>query len=259
MTYKKTTLALALTSALSVALNMGVAQAAIIDFEFDGLFTFLDSGGIPFINTGLPFYDDSTWGYGLRTQISGTLQFNTANASGSGSINPFQLFGPGTFIDGFEFKSVENNLMIGRMDVGWNGTSYTTEIVLDASGLLAEVPTMAVGNTYDATSCAISEACATPASNDIKRGSLPIGPAPIATSSYNVVRGTGTLDQLSLGSDDGIGGSPLTSGPYSTYNQNYDFTSLTVTNISAVPVPAAVWLFGSGLLGLAGLARRRRT
>jgi len=29
--------------------------------------------------------------------------------------------------------------------------------------------------------------------------------------------------------------------------------------ISAVPVAAAVWLFGSGLLGLAGVARRRKT
>lgn len=28
-------------------------------------------------------------------------------------------------------------------------------------------------------------------------------------------------------------------------------------NVSAVPVPAAVWLFGSGLIGLAGVARRR--
>jgi len=29
-------------------------------------------------------------------------------------------------------------------------------------------------------------------------------------------------------------------------------------NVSAVPVPAAVWLFGSGLMGLMGLARRQR-
>lgn len=29
--------------------------------------------------------------------------------------------------------------------------------------------------------------------------------------------------------------------------------------VSAVPVPAAVWLFGSGLLGLIGVARRKKT
>ncbi len=32
---------------------------------------------------------------------------------------------------------------------------------------------------------------------------------------------------------------------------------ITVGNVTAVPVPAAVWLFGSGLLGLVGVARRR--
>jgi hypothetical protein len=28
---------------------------------------------------------------------------------------------------------------------------------------------------------------------------------------------------------------------------------------SAVPLPAAAWLFGAGLIGLAGVARRRKT
>jgi hypothetical protein len=31
-----------------------------------------------------------------------------------------------------------------------------------------------------------------------------------------------------------------------------------VTDVAAVPVPAAVWLFGSGLLGLIGVARRKK-
>jgi len=31
-----------------------------------------------------------------------------------------------------------------------------------------------------------------------------------------------------------------------------------VREVSAVPIPAAVWLFGSGLIGLAGLARRKK-
>lgn len=41
---------------------------------------------------------------------------------------------------------------------------------------------------------------------------------------------------------------------------NYDETGamVVVQNLSAVPVPAAVWLFGSGLLGLIGVARKRR-
>ncbi|MEA3242882.1 MAG: VPLPA-CTERM sorting domain-containing protein [Pseudomonadota bacterium] len=32
---------------------------------------------------------------------------------------------------------------------------------------------------------------------------------------------------------------------------------LSATASSVVPIPAAVWLFGSGLLGLVGIARRK--
>ena len=34
--------------------------------------------------------------------------------------------------------------------------------------------------------------------------------------------------------------------------------TLGIDNITAVPVPAAFWLFGSGLLGLIGIARRKK-
>jgi hypothetical protein len=58
-------------------------------------------------------------------------------------------------------------------------------------------------------------------------------------------------------------------GPASLWGQNGNVTSakaftvsltsagLTYTAISAVPLPAAVWLLGSGLLGLVGVARRK--
>lgn len=50
-----------------------------------------------------------------------------------------------------------------------------------------------------------------------------------------------------------------------TFNSSFlafdDFDSMygewTTVSLTAVPVPAAVWLFGSGLLGLVGIARRK--
>ena len=37
----------------------------------------------------------------------------------------------------------------------------------------------------------------------------------------------------------------------------YCYGTIDNVNINAVPVPAALWLFGSGLLGLVGIARRK--
>lgn len=39
---------------------------------------------------------------------------------------------------------------------------------------------------------------------------------------------------------------------------NFDF-AVSVEQSAVIPVPAAVWLFGSGLLGLVGVARRKKT
>ena len=48
---------------------------------------------------------------------------------------------------------------------------------------------------------------------------------------------------------DGINGISFVDGPLIGFSANYNF--------GQVPVPAAVWLFGSGFIGLIGLARRR--
>lgn len=54
---------------------------------------------------------------------------------------------------------------------------------------------------------------------------------------------------------DGIRGLGMIDGAFPNFNANFDFT---VAATSEVPVPAAVWLLGSGLLGLVGVARRRK-
>jgi hypothetical protein len=42
----------------------------------------------------------------------------------------------------------------------------------------------------------------------------------------------------------------MENGPFPGFNAAF--------NLQAVPVPAAVWLLGSGLVGLVGVARRRK-
>jgi hypothetical protein len=62
------------------------------------------------------------------------------------------------------------------------------------------------------------------------------------------------------GSTISMGDSPV-GGPWSAWdgvNAPYNFTNTYEgATINPVPVPAALWLFGSGLIGLVGVARRR--
>ena len=50
---------------------------------------------------------------------------------------------------------------------------------------------------------------------------------------------------------DGVNGITIVDGPFQGFSANYNFDRV-------VPVPAALWLFGSGLIGLIGIARRKK-
>lgn len=52
-------------------------------------------------------------------------------------------------------------------------------------------------------------------------------------------------------------GTPMVSGPFPDQAPAFNGV-VSAADTSPVPVPAAVWLFGSGLVGLAGIARRRK-
>ena len=260
MNFKKTALTVALGTALG--LSACASQAVTLQMDYDGLFTMLSPVGNVIQNDALPYYYDTSWGYGVRTQITGTMSFNTATGAGSATVDPFNFFagsGQAVFND-VQFQAVGGGLMLGNMLYSWNGSDVVTQIVLDASGLFAALSNGGVMQgpygVIDGAYCAATSTCAIPASNGVANNTVAIGPALVATSTFNTMGQTGTtttIGQLSLGVDDGIGGSPMDNGPTIDFNINLDITS-----VNPIPVPAAVWLFGSGLVGLAGVARRRK-
>lgn len=258
---KKLAIATAVSSVLGV--SSGVS-ADTIDFSFTALNTWASLSGAPIVNT------NSTHSGGFRTPVSGTGTFDTVTGMGSATVSPFSFLGGGfkTF-SGISLQAIGNGggvhpsptLIAGEMSYDWNSNlGIPVTMVYDAAGFFANLP--APGNTVTIGSgCA---GCAVSATADgvvtvpsVGTFTFAIGAVPIAMTNYNTA-GT-TLGSLFPLVDDGIAGSPETTAPFPGFNNLFDFTSITATNTSLVPVPAAVWLFGSGLAGLIGIARRRRS
>jgi hypothetical protein len=87
-------------------------------------------------------------------------------------------------------------------------------------------------------------------------------------SSFNAVGGVGqSLEFFFLAGNGTLPNNNVTNVRYGntegfstwTLNSDSSFMYMTPGAVSAVPVPAAAWLFASGLLGLVGIARRRKT
>ena len=55
---------------------------------------------------------------------------------------------------------------------------------------------------------------------------------------------------------DTIPGTPMLDGAFPGWNAAFDLNP--APQLAAIPIPAAAWLFGSGLVGLAGIARRKK-
>ena len=265
MNLKKSALSIAIGTVIGLG-TVNTSQALTINMDYEGLFTLLDPTGNSIANVSKPYYYDATWNYGNRTQISGTMSFDANTGAGTGTVTPFEFFSGGPVITSdLNFQAIGDGLILGNMNFSWRGSNTTTNIVLDATGLFSSFANglPPIGTIIDQSFCAASGACATPASNNVNKLRVQIGPVPIATSSFNVAGSSGfgtTINQLSLGTDDGIGGSPMDNGQFSQANANFDFTSLTIVSNPHyyVPIPASVWLFGSGLLALSGISRRRK-
>jgi hypothetical protein len=191
---------------------------------------------------------------------------------------------------GVTFQVIDTiGTMIGSMLFSWNAGGHYVSIVMDASGMFGSLLAAMEGG-YTST---ISGVGAFPASNNINFGTpkipfyAPLGPTPAATktlntgagcdgltlatqvNAYTIVTNMANVGVCTSGmADDGIGGDPMTSVAFEGFNANFDITWVhldypppqctSCPPPPPVPVPPAVWLLGSGLLGLFGLARRKK-
>lgn len=261
----------AAVSACLLALVTTVSNASVYNFTFTGVFTVLDSSGDFLVNADAT---TNSWS-GNRTDVAGTFAFDDVAGSGTVTVDPFNFFGGGPVI--FTSGATQaigdgignpGNLMIGGFIYNWNGNNgLNMDLVWDVSGLFDALNMgMTAGDVISGDQVVIGGnsfpiASALPASNSVMAGpsSFPIGPTPMATTTFDLTGGA-----LPLITDlSGIAGSPQTTGPYLGFSASLDIGDansmhLVSVTASAVPVPATVWLFGSGLLGLAGMARRRK-
>ncbi|HSJ48532.1 MAG TPA: VPLPA-CTERM sorting domain-containing protein [Gammaproteobacteria bacterium] len=258
---KNTYKAVISTAVLSGVLLATPVSAAVYEFHFTGKYTLLNNDG--------SFADQQS--------ISSTLTYDASLGVGFSadlSIEDFVTFGATATVHDISLqRHGTTNLVIGNMLVDWNVTAgIPLSMVWDATGLFNAIDLgLQAGDVISGTylkrngQTIADVGSATPASDAL---GLNQGPAPLAVSTWNTTTlctpGVDCMGNALSGgapfSDDGIGGSPLIDSPFLGVNINFDIgsgNSLTVLSISEVPVPAALWLLGSGLIGLFGVARRK--
>lgn len=220
---------LVIGSAVAAALSMGATSAhaalasnAVLDFA-DGNYV---------CNAGAGTYPNCSYGtnvptgsyFGMDTSGDGVIQNGEKNA----------LTSAGTGV------TLGTAQAIGEIDMTWSfggnpGNHYTTvaSTVVSASGNTASIDMSGWTVNWNG-------------------GDIDMGQGANATVTCAVDCSVGDSFTLNYAATVPSGG--FAGFGYTLYLEG----TIAEGAVSAVPVPAAVWLFGSGLIGLAGIARRRK-
>lgn len=294
MKTKKRILGTAVAAALGLVALPQAATADIITADWNGVFTMLNSEGAALDNSSLPkgtnrfqtpvtgtMTFDTVTGAGSATMVP----FDFFSGMWPAEVVGIELQAIGDGMGG------EGSLVLGNMLFNWGSIGIPVSIVLDAAGFFGGLQAGLIMDG-DLIQAEVAGFGAVPASDGtyvgaavpgtVNGGYLGLGPVPMATTEWNTSFAPGcstgscigvspsgalplvtdtaaNLNEYAQGDGVGIGGNPMADGPFTGYNANFDITAMTNFVVpSEVPLPAAVWLFGAGLAGLAGVARRGR-
>jgi hypothetical protein len=160
-----------------------------------------------------------------------------------------QIFGPGTY--SFDSSTGGGNGESGLVTMTVGSGQLGAHMLFNWGGNdnIDVVNVYNIGTTFASCGSSVTDAYA---SNCMWTGAA--NPTPANTTS--------TVWMLASTDDnaDGTLGVPMAAGgPFGGFNANFNLKgTLTELPPAVIPVPAAVWLFGSGLLGLVGIARRKK-
>lgn len=280
---KKTVIA----SGVALALTAGGAQAAAVNDLFGDAsfttnvanFTMLSGAGYTVGGTndvsmtwdGDAFSSSSDY-TGIGSSSNVTASSTSTFFGHNWAAHDIQVFVPGSY--SFDTTLGGGAAEVGMMNVtvpagsigmhmlfDWNGVNNIDVFVVAASGSMYGNGVRRTGpNAVACDGGAAATTSGAPAVAGIQN-CLWMGGQAGFTPAANQIWMLATVD----GNGDGIMGIPMQAGgPFAGFNAGFNANMNAIADVgdhgggvNPVPVPAAAWLFGSGLLGLAGIARRK--
>lgn len=212
--------------ATALATCSGLADAAVVTYNF--------VGAVTQVNPSAQAFPSSLSGLAFGDRFSGTLTYDSASPVDSSLPQFNQILGATTYrLNAFGFSFTVNGVTFDS----WGG--------IPAAYVWNDVPAQS-GVNIDAVRFV-----------NIGTHAMPPGSAQFSLGTTGLLSGTLATEAL-----------PVVSMPERFFIQMNSVASsedwfvgiLTPDGlqVAPVPVPAAVWLFGAGLAGLVGMARRRQ-
>lgn len=221
--FKKSVLA----TAVVMSMGAGAAQASVNHFQFDGVFAMFDGSATTFdwMDPANGMMDSGNGNNYAGDPVTGTMSLSDVTGQGSATMTGLAPF-------------YGNPWLATGITLQYMGGGYDSMGNPDGSPMSVTANMMFNWGAAAATSCGLANC-------DI---GVTVG---FEMSPLNM---TGLYGVRTVSTD-------MPAGPFAlkqaTFSGSAQWTGQTAEPVSSIPVPAAAWLLGSGLLGLVGVARRK--